>query len=131
MEARALAPGDPLIQSLAAMTAQAAPAPPRDKTLKRAVDRMTEAAQRAGRPGLVMSTQKWKTLVSKHFQDVSTAAFAKDIIGKIGEPEDVEELQRWLDLAITIWNNTPQPDRGGKSAEDLYEESEGHADRSL
>jgi Flp pilus assembly protein TadD len=133
MEARALAPDDPLIQSLDAMTERAAPAPPppRDKTLKQAVNRMTEAAQRAGRPGLVMSTQKWKTLVSKHFQDLSTAAFAKDIISKIGEPEDVEELQRWLDLGINIWNNTPQPDRAGKSAIELYEEFGGSADRTL
>jgi hypothetical protein len=107
------------------------PTPPRDKTLKQAVDRMTEAAQREGRQGLVMSTWEWEALVCTRFQDVSTGAFAKDVIARIGEPEDIDELQGWLDLAMNIWNNTPQPDRGGKSAIELYEEFGGSADRTL
>jgi hypothetical protein len=107
------------------------PAPPRDRTLKQAVDRMTEAAQRAGRLGLVRSTREWEALVCAHLQDVSTGAFAKDIIARIGEPEDIDELQGWLDLAMNIWNNTPQPDRGGKSAIEMNEEFEGRADRTL
>ena len=110
---------------------QQRPAPPRDRTLKQAVERMTDAAQRAGRQGLVMSTGEWEALVCAHLQDVSTGAFAKDVIARIGEPEDVDELQAWLDLAMNIWNNTPQPDRGGKSAVDLFEESGGGANRTL
>lgn len=86
------------------------PAPPRDKTLKQAVDRMTESAQRVGRQGLVMSTWEWEALVCSHLQDVSTSGFAKDIIARIGDLEDVDELQGWLDLAMNIWNNTPQPE---------------------
>jgi hypothetical protein len=92
---------------------------------------MTEAAQRAGRQGLVMRTWEWEALVCAHLQDVSTGAFAKDVIARIGEPDDVDELQTWLDLAMNIWNNTPQPDRGGKSAVDLFEESGGGANRTL
>jgi hypothetical protein len=107
------------------------PAPPRDKTLKQAVDRMTEAAQQTGRQGLVMSTWEWEALVCIHLQDVSTLAFAQEVIARIGEPEDVDELQGWLDLAMNIWNNTPQPDRDGKSAIELSEEFEGRANRSL
>jgi len=55
----------------------------------------------------------------------------KDVIAGKGEPEDVSELQAWLDLAMNIWNNTPQPDRGGKSAVELFEESGGGASRTL
>jgi hypothetical protein len=55
----------------------------------------------------------------------------KDVIAGKGEPADVDELQGWLDLAMNIWNNTPQPDRGGKSATELYEEFGGSADRTL
>jgi Flp pilus assembly protein TadD len=92
-EARIRAPDDPMIQSLSGVTEQFVPdaesaepgakprlAPLEDRTLKEAVDRMTEAAQRAGRPGLVMSTRKWEALVRTHLQDVSTGAFAKDIL---------------------------------------------------
>ncbi len=106
------------------------PAPPRDRTLKQAVDRMTEAAQRAGRQGLVMSTREWEALVCAHLQDVSTGAFAQDVIARIDEPADVDEIQRWLDLAVNIWNNTPQPDRGGKSAVEMSDEFEGRANRT-
>jgi hypothetical protein len=115
----------------AELGAKQRPSPPRDKTLKQAVDRMTEAAQLAGRQGLVMSTWEWEALVCIHLQDVSTLAFAQEVISRIGEPEDVDELQGWLDLAMNIWNNTPQPDRGGKSAQELYEEFGGGADRPL
>ena len=92
---------------------------------------MTEAAQRAGRQGLVMSTREWKALVCAHLQDVSTGAFAQDVMARIGEPADVDELQGWLDLAVNIWNNTPQPDRDGKSAIEMSEEFEGRTDRPL
>lgn len=106
------------------------PALQRDKTLKQAVDRMTKAALRAGREGLVLSTWEWDALVFTHFQDVSTGEFAKDVIARVGETDDIDELQGWLDLAMNIWNNTPQPDRGGKSANDLVEEFEGRDKRA-
>jgi hypothetical protein len=31
----------------------------------------------------------------------------------------IEEAQQLADLGFNIWNNTPQPDRGGKSALEL------------
>jgi hypothetical protein len=34
----------------------------------------------------------------------------------------VEEINKWLGLAMNIWNNTPQPDRGGKSAFEMGQE---------
>ena len=110
---------------------QQRPAPPRDKSLRQAVHRMTEAAQRVGHQRLVMSIEEWCALVGAHLSDVSTAAFAQDIIERVGEPEDIDDLQGWIDLAINIWNNTPQPDRGGKSAIELYEEFGGPADRTI
>ena len=107
------------------------PVPPEDKTLKQAVARMTKAAQSLGRQRLMMSVSEWEALVSAHLQDLSTAAFAQEIVERVGEIKDLDELQGWLDLAINIWNNTPQPDRGGKSADDLYEEFGGRANHAL
>jgi hypothetical protein len=31
----------------------------------------------------------------------------------------VEDVNKWMSLAINIWNTTPQPDRGGQSAAEL------------
>jgi hypothetical protein len=38
---------------------------------------------------------------------------------RVGTATSVEDLDRWLQLAMNIWNTTPQPDRGGASAYEL------------
>jgi hypothetical protein len=95
------------------------PAPPRDGTLEEAVARMTEAAASEDHEGLVMSVGQWKALVWKHLNNPHVAAFGQEIVKRVGDVKDLKDLQRWLDLAVNIWNNTPQPDRGGKSASEL------------
>ena len=95
------------------------PAPPKDETFDKAIARMTEADTAAGREGLVMSANEWEALVLEHLNNTDITAFAQEVIKRTGDVQDVKDLQWWLDLAINIWNNTPQPDRGGKSANEM------------
>ena len=48
--------------------------------------------------------------------------FSKDVMKLVGKVSSVEEANLWLGLAMNIWNNTPQPDRGGKTASELVDE---------
>jgi len=95
---------------------------PRDDTLKAAVARMTEAAQAESRKNLIMTPTQWKKLVLTHMRSSQINDFSKDIVNRVGEVESVEEINKWLGLAINIWNNTPQPDRGGKSPFEINRE---------
>jgi len=88
---------------------------PRDSSLKAAVARMTKAAKAEGHPNLIMTSAQWKKLVFSHMRANQINDFSKEIIHRVGEVNSVEEINKWLGLAINIWNNTPQPDRGGKS----------------
>ena len=95
---------------------------PRDDTLKAAVARMTKAAQAEGRKNLIMTPAQWKKLVLAHMKSSQINDFSKDIVSRVGEVESVEEINKWLGLAMNIWNNTPQPDRGGKSPFEIIQE---------
>jgi hypothetical protein len=96
--------------------------PPRDLTLETAVARMTEAAQSEGRTGLNMSVGEWKKLVDKHMGDKNMTGFTQEVVDRLGEAKHIDEVNRWLGLAFNIWNNTPQPDSGGKTAFELSDE---------
>lgn len=101
------------------------PAPgehPKDATLEQAVARMTEAAEAKGKTALVMSVEEWRALVLKHLNNSDMAAFSQEVIRRVGNVESIEELNRFLSLATNIWNATPQPDRGGRTAYELLEE---------
>lgn len=97
--------------------------PPHDDTLEQAVFRMTNLAKEKGYSGLVMPEDEWQSLVLNYItkREVSTFAggFFQEIVKKAGELKSQEELQVLADLATNIWNNTPQPDRGGKSANQM------------
>lgn len=80
---------------------------------------MTAAAQAAGLTRLVMSPQEWEALVLRHMGDPDVMTFTREIVPRVGSAKSVEDLDRWLQLAMNIWNATPQPDRGGKSAYEL------------
>ena len=92
---------------------------PRDATLDAAVARMTEAAKAEGRKGLVMTIRQWTKLVLSYMMADGLAEFGKEIAGRAGEVDSVENANKWLALATNIWNTTPQPDRGGKSAYEM------------
>ena len=100
---------------------------PRDATLAAAVSRMTEAATKEGRLGLVRSEVEWTTLVLKYLEARDFITFAKELMEWIGPDQDMAELNRWIALAQNIWNTTPQPDREGRSAYELGSESPGGA----
>jgi len=92
---------------------------PRDDTLAEAVARMTAAAQAEGRNKLVKTAEEWKALILPAMQADNFMERIQDIIKQAGPISSAAELNKWLGLLMNIWNNTPQPDRGGKSAYDL------------
>lgn len=95
---------------------------PRDSSLKDAVDRMTKAAKAENRQSLIMTQNAWKKLVLTHMRSSKINDFSKDIINRVGKTDSVDEINKWLGLAMNIWNNTPQPDRGGKSPFEIRQE---------
>ncbi len=100
---------------------------PRDSSLKAAVARMTEEAKTKGRQNLIMTPTQWKKLVLWHMKSSQINDFSKEIINRVGRFDSVEELNKWLELAINIWNNTPQPDRGGKSPFEIGRDYDTHS----
>ena len=95
---------------------------PRDSSLKAAVARMTKEAKVEGRQNLIMTTPQWKKLVLSHMKSSQITDFSKEIVNRVGKVNSVEEINKWLGLAMNIWNNTPQPDRGGKSPFEISRE---------
>jgi len=100
---------------------------PEDRTFEAAVARMTDWAQQRGYSGLVLSPEEWQALVLKHLRAMRPTAILNDLLAKVGALESEEDLQAIVHLAMNIWNNTPQPDRGGKSAHELSERRGGRA----
>ncbi|MBI4322287.1 MAG: hypothetical protein HY675_27655 [Chloroflexi bacterium] len=92
------------------------------QTLSEAVARMSSEALQAGRLKLVLSEQEWANLVVRCMQRNDNLAFARQVFKRVGPVDDVAELNRWMALATAIWNATPQPDRGGKTANELFAE---------
>ena len=95
---------------------------PRDSSLKVAVARMTKAAKAEQRQNLIMTTPQWKKLVLAQMKSPQITDYSKEIIKRVGKVNSIDELNRWLGLAMNIWNNTPQPDRGGKSPFEISQE---------
>ena len=65
---------------------------------------------------------QWKKLVLTHMKSIQINDFSKEIIDRVGKVGSVDEINKWLGLAMNIWNNTPQPDRGGKSPFEINQE---------
>lgn len=95
---------------------------PSDSSLKAAVARMTKEAKAEDRQNLIMPPAQWKKLVLSYMNSQRFAEFGKEIVDRVGEVESVDDINKWLGLAINIWNNTPQPDRGGKSPFEIGQE---------
>ncbi len=108
-----------LLQSQARPEDELRPVPPQDATLEEAVARMTTAARAARLSRLVMSAPEWEAIVIRHMGAPDVTAFTQEIVERVGNAKSVQDLDRWLQLAMNIWNTTPQPDRGGKSAYEL------------
>jgi len=95
---------------------------PRDSSLEAAVARMTEAAKAEGCQNLNMTLTQWKKLVFSYMESSQINAFSKEIMNRVGNVDSVEDINKWIGLAMNIWNNTPQPDRGGKSPFEISRE---------
>ena len=95
---------------------------PRDRNLHDAVARMTKAARAQGKERLLKSESEWQAIVLARIRSRNINMFSKDVMKLVGKVSSVEEANLWLGLATNIWNNTPQPDRGGKTASELVDE---------
>jgi hypothetical protein len=95
---------------------------PRDSSLQDAMTKMTEATKAEGRKNLIMTPIQWENLVFSYMKSSQINDFSKEVVKRVGRVNSVEEINKWLGLAINIWNNTPQPDRGGKSPFEISRE---------
>lgn len=92
---------------------------PTDDTLEAAVARMDRWAKEKGYPQLAMTADQWRELVLRYMVKLDTTAFTKDVVGMVGAPVPMDDLQEILALSNNIWNNTPRPDRWGMSPNQL------------
>jgi len=83
---------------------------------------MTKAAQAEGRKDLIMTPDQWQKLVVPYMKSSRVNDFSKEIIRRVGDFKSVDEVNKWMGLAMNIWNNTPQPDRGGRSPSEIVRE---------
>lgn len=109
-----------LLQSRGAAEDEHRPLPPQDATLEAAVARMTAAAKAAGRPGLVKEPSDWQAVVLAHLERLDAVGFNEKVANLVGPADSIEDLDRWIQLAMNIWNATPQPDRGGRTAYEIF-----------
>lgn len=116
-----------LLQSRTESNERPVPEHPKDESLEDAVARMSNAARADGEPALVMTPEEWSRLVQPLIVNKNASDFAQAVIERVGAVGDIEDMNRWLGLAMNIWNNTPQRDRGGKSARELMEDSPGES----
>jgi len=100
---------------------------PQDDMLEEAVARMSEAAKKKGRPPFSMSPGEWKNIVPLHMKSNDFNGFVEEIYQRVGNFNSIKEINKWLALTTNIWNNTPQPDRGGKSANQLIRQQRGNS----
>ncbi len=80
---------------------------PHDTTLEEAVTRMTETARAEGNDKLVKTVEEWKKLVLACMKANDYNKFSKDVVKWEGEVASLDDLNRWLALAMNIWNATP------------------------
>jgi hypothetical protein len=92
---------------------------PKDRTFAAAVARMSDWARQHGYAALVLNPDEWQSLVLKHLRTMRPTAMAGDLLAMVGSMKSEDDFQTVLDLSMNIWNNTPLPDRGGKSAREL------------
>lgn len=89
-------------------------------TLAEAVTELTAVARAKGRDDLVRSASDWEALVQRHIVKADVFGFmteAGDLVAA-----DLAEAQLWNELLTNIWNTTPQPDRAGLTAFELFKQ---------
>jgi hypothetical protein len=96
--------------------------PPSDSNLKEAVVRMTAAAKAAGKEKLIKSEGEWTALVLTDMHSPDINKFSQRVMEWVGNTSSLDDLNNWLALALNIWNNTPQPEKGNRTANELFVE---------
>ncbi len=95
---------------------------PHDETLEDAVARVTAAATAESKPKLVKPVEEWMAMVLSSMKANDVNGFSQKVMEWVGEVSSFDDLNKWLALAMNIWNTTPQPDRGGKTADQIFRE---------
>jgi hypothetical protein len=90
-------------------------------TLAGAVTRLTEIARADGRDDLIRPLSEWEGLVQRYIVNADFPGFIEEAGGLVATDE--AEAQEWTDLLTNIWNTTPQPDRGGRTALELLKKA--------
>ncbi|MGI8824871.1 MAG: hypothetical protein ACR2JC_04355 [Chloroflexota bacterium] len=111
-----------LLQGRIALDEEERPAPPQDATLREAASRMSAEARLKGKDELILSAEAWEALVWPYLMHADITSLSEEIMRRAGNETDIDELNMWMALANNIWNTTPQPDRGGKTANELVRE---------
>ena len=75
--------------------------------LDAAVTHMTKAAQSEGRNNLVMTADEWKKLVLSGVRG-GVREFGMEIVNRVSRGESIDIVNRWLALAMDIWNAMPE-----------------------
>jgi hypothetical protein len=96
---------------------------PQDRNFTEAVARMTREARKEGCAALIKSEAEWQTMVLADMKSKDITKFSKDIMKLIGQSASLNELNKWIGLALNIWNNTPQPDRNDRTANEMIAET--------
>ena len=97
---------------------------PDDDTLEAAVERMSAAAGKQGISRLILEPKVWQRIVLSYMMANDFNGFVQEIAERRGQFKSEDDANKWLALATNIWNTTPQPDRGGKSATELFRQRE-------
>jgi len=89
---------------------------PEDDTLEAAVARMSEAARREGRTGLIMSPQEWQKIVLSYIERRNTGSFAEELYKRAGNFESIADVNtcgwRWRPTSgITRLSRTEEANR--------------------
>lgn len=100
---------------------------PRDSSLQAAVARMTAEATAAGKSSLIRSVEEWESIVLASMNANDIKGFSQKIVQWVGNVPSLDDLNRWIGLAMNIWNTTTQPDRGGRTADQIFEEQKSGA----
>jgi hypothetical protein len=107
------------LQGRSEVDEKARPEPPRDQDLETAVSRMTNWAKERNEDALIMSQEEWQASVLRNLPNLDSIAFYEQAMAMVSARLSETELQELVDLLTNIWNNTPQPDRGGLTANQL------------
>jgi hypothetical protein len=71
---------------------------------------MTEAARTEGKNALIMTVSEWRDLILRERTD-GVVGLGREIMNLAGDRESVEEKNKWLALAMDIWNAMPETAR--------------------